>query len=160
MIKFRSAIRQSDVSLIRDIVISTGFFSQEEVDIAIELLKEAIKKGCDSDYLFQFAEENGVTKGYVCYGPIAGSHYSFDIYWIAVHNEYQGQGIGRKLLSSVEKDIMKKGGKRIYIETSSRELYKPTRSFYESAKYKVAAMLDDFYDLDDDKVIFLKILKN
>lgn len=158
MISLRSAVRDSDETNVRDIVTSSGFFNEEEIDIAVELVTERLAKGEKSGYLFIFAEDDGRTIGYSCYGPIGGTRESYDLYWIAVHEDYRGQGIGRKLLEASEKDIAQRGGHRIYIETSSRQQYKPTRSFYLSAKYEVATILDDFYAPGDSKYIFVKII--
>jgi hypothetical protein len=50
------------------------------------------------------------------------------------------------------------GGKRIYVETSSREQYRPTRSFYSCCGYCKEATLEDFYSSGDHKVIYLRML--
>ncbi|MBN1153310.1 GNAT family N-acetyltransferase [candidate division KSB1 bacterium] len=155
---FRSDVYESDEKLVRDIVTSTGFFNEEEINIAVELVSERLQKGESSGYLFLFAEVAGVTVGYSCYGHIAGTEHSYDLYWIAVHKDYRGKGIGHQLLTASEDDILKRGGHRIYIETSSRAQYDPTRAFYLSANYQIATILDDFYAPGDSKYIFLKIV--
>ena len=50
------------------------------------------------------------------------------------------------------------GGSRVYVETSSREQYLPTRAVYERCGYHVGATLDDFYAPGDGKVIFVRVL--
>ena len=69
--------------------------------------------------------------GYTCYGPIALTAGSYDLYWIAVDKSTQGLGLGRTLLEKSEQIIRQEGGRRIYIETSTRPPYAPTRAFYE-----------------------------
>lgn len=54
--------------------------------------------------------------------------------------------------------IRNMGGRRIYAETSSRDLYRPTMAFYRACGYKIEATLEDFYAPGDAKVILLKIL--
>ncbi len=61
-------------------------------------------------------------------------------------------------MKKVEEKIKEMGGKRIYVETSSREQYKPTRSFYSRCGYRKEATLEDFYCPGDDKVIYLRLL--
>jgi phosphoribosylformimino-5-aminoimidazole carboxamide ribonucleotide (ProFAR) isomerase len=50
------------------------------------------------------------------------------------------------------------GGKRIYVETSSRHQYQPTHGFYESCGYRTEAVLKDFYTEGDSKIIYVKTL--
>ncbi|MCG2778221.1 MAG: GNAT family N-acetyltransferase, partial [Desulfobacterales bacterium] len=40
---------------------------------------------------------------------------SYDLYWIAVPPDFQGKGLGRRLLKEVEKRISSAGGKRSYV---------------------------------------------
>ena len=94
--------------------------------------------------------------GYACYGLIPLTANSYDLYWIAVGPEYQGHGIGKILLETTEKRIRKSGGKRVYVDTSSRRQYRPTRRFYASCGYKKAADLPDFYRDGDGKIVFVK----
>jgi ribosomal protein S18 acetylase RimI-like enzyme len=143
---------------VREIVVSSGFFSEAEIDVAVELVKERLNKGIESGYYFLFAEKDRKVVGYSCFGPIPCTEESYDIYWIAVQEELRRSGLGAKILKRVENRIKRMGGKRIYVETSSREQYKPTRSFYSRCGYHKEATLKDFYSPGDDKVIFLRVL--
>ena len=105
-----------------------------------------------------FAEYDGRTVGYTCYGPIALTAASFDLYWIAVDKSLHGQKIGRALLEKSEELIRQAGGRKVYIETSNRHHYAPTRGFYLRCGYRQAALLEDFYAAGDDKVIYVKDL--
>ena len=49
-------------------------------------------------------------------------------------------------------------GQRIYIETSNRGQYVPTRAFYLKCGYAEDAVLREFYGPGDDKVIYVKAL--
>ena len=57
-----------------------------------------------------------------------------------------------------EAAILKSGGTKIYVETSSRPPFAPARAFYRRCGYQVDAVLKDYYDDGDDKVIFAKVL--
>jgi GNAT superfamily N-acetyltransferase len=94
--------------------------------------------------------------GYSCYGPIPATKFSVDLYWIAVDQSWQGKGIGRMLLEESERMIAKSGLSRIYVETSGRHQYKPTREFYLRCGYQQVACLEHFYAPDDAKYIYLK----
>ena len=157
-ITWREEPQPSDMRRIREIVDSSGFFSDAEVEVAVELVQERLNKGTESGYYFLFAERDRTVAGYSCFGPIPCTEESYDIYWIAVQEELRRSGLGAKILKRVENRIKEMGGKRVYVETSSREQYKPTRSFYSRCGYRKEATLEDFYSPGDDKVIYLRVL--
>lgn len=150
--------KQTDMAIVRHIVESTGFFHPPEVDVAVELVEERLRRGDASGYHFAFVEHEGTCIGYSCYGPIACTASSFDIFWIAIHRQDQQHGIGKWLMSLTEQLIREQGGRRIYVETSGREDYQPTRHFYDRCGYAKVAELPEFYGDGDSKVIYLKTL--
>ncbi len=155
---FREEAKSEDPQAVGRLVRATGFFSEEENGIAVELVEERLAKGDASGYFFLFAEEQNRLVGYTCFGPIPGTMHSFDLYWIAVDPGQQGRGLGRKLMAMSERLIVQRGGMRLYADTSSRSQYEPTRSFYLSCGYLQEALLADFYAPGDGKVIFVKSL--
>jgi len=157
-IEYRWALRREDAERIGRLVVATGFFSPEEQQIAIELAEERFAKGIASGYEFITAEQGSNLVAYVCYGLIAGTSSSYDLYWIAVHPEMQGRGLGQRIMELAETEIAKLGGTRVYVDTSSRQQYAPTRSFYQRVGYRQDALLEDFYAPGDGKVIYVKVL--
>jgi ribosomal protein S18 acetylase RimI-like enzyme len=156
--QIRTHVCPTDPVRIRDLVVATGFFTEQEIGIAAALVQEALDRGADSGYSLMVAEENDRVLGYTCYGPIPGTDASYDLYWIAVHPDAQGRGLGKALLRESEKQIGAAGGQRVYIETSSREQYVSTRRFYLSCGYAQEALLVDFYRPGDSKIIYSKAL--
>jgi ribosomal protein S18 acetylase RimI-like enzyme len=152
----RDQLIPGDFQSIKEILESTGFFYDYEIEVALELVNDNLAKGLKSEYYFLLAELEGKAKGYCCYGPIACTEGSYDLYWIVVHKDFQGQGVGRELLKEAEQKIEALGGRGIYVETASRPQYTQTRAFYAKTGYIVEAMLKDFYSPGDDKVIFVK----
>jgi len=157
-LSYRAEVRGEDADSVSQLVEATGFFSVEEIGIARELVEERLLRGAESGYFFLFAEAGHELAGYACFGPIPGTMRSFDLYWIAVHPLSQGRGIGRALLQAAEQEMMKNGAGRIYVDTSSRPQYEPTRRFYKSCGYREEVVLEDFYAPRDGKIIYLKIL--
>jgi ribosomal protein S18 acetylase RimI-like enzyme len=159
-LRFREEVRPEDRQVVREIVASTGFFNPAEIDIAVELVDEHLAKGAAaSGYYFIFGQSGAETVGYACYGPIAGTASSYDLFWIAVDKQYQGRHIGQALLVESERRIFQAGGRRVYIETSHRQQYVSTRAFYLKSGYLQEALLRDFYGPGDDKVIYVKVLE-
>lgn len=155
--KFRKKLKQSDVSYLKEILISTGFFYDSEVEIVEELAQENLEKGEEkSGYFFNIAEKDETPVGFTCYGKIPGTADSFDLYWIVIHQSQRGKGIGKILMTMVIEDIDKMHGKNVWIGTSSRAIYQPTRHFYLGNNCEIIAELPNFYGPNDNKVIFLK----
>jgi ribosomal protein S18 acetylase RimI-like enzyme len=157
-IVFREKVKPEDIEHVREIVVSTGFFYDFEIPVAVELVEEGVEEGEDSGYFFIFAEVDGKTVSYSCYGPIAGTDAGYDLYWIVTHNDYRGSGIGKQLLDETHRIVKSRGGRYIIAETSSLEKYTPTRQFYEKNNYDKEAIIKDFYLTGDDKVIYVKRL--
>ncbi|MBN2233401.1 MAG: GNAT family N-acetyltransferase [Deltaproteobacteria bacterium] len=155
-ISFRSDIVAADISRVQRLVEATGFFHADEVAIAAELVAERLHRGDASGYHFIMADYHGQLVGYACFGPIPCTKTSYDLYWIAVHPNFQGRGLGRQLLQAAEHRVQQLGGTRVYVDTSSREQYAATRSFYERCGYHREAMLADFYAAGDGKVIYCR----
>jgi GNAT superfamily N-acetyltransferase len=137
---------------------ASGLFNPGEIDLAVELVLERLSKGQASGYHFLIAEYSERPVGYACFGPIPLTRFSYDLYWIAVARENQGLGHGFRMLEEVEARVREWGGSRIYVETSDRPEYITTRLFYQRQGYREAAFFPDFYNQDEAKVVFLKIL--
>lgn len=157
-LNFRTTVKPGDMEIVRDIVTSTGFFYDFEVPVAVELVEDHLKEGIESGYHFLFAEIEGKTVAYSCFGPIAGTSGSFDLFWIVTHNDYRGKGIGVILLEETHKSAKKMGARILIAETSTLDKYQPTRHFYEKNNYHRVAMIPDFYQVGDGKVFYVKTL--
>jgi ribosomal protein S18 acetylase RimI-like enzyme len=157
-VTFREQVLPGDAALVRGIVASTGFFHEHEIAVAVELVEERLSEGPASGYHFLFAERGGRTVGYSCFGEIACTRGSYDLYWIAVHDDCRHLGIGRVLLARTEALIAGRQGRAIWVETSGQAKYLPTRQFYLRGGYAEAALLKHFYDAGDDKVMYVKYL--
>lgn len=156
----RYALKRGEDKRIREITESVGVFHCYEVDIAEELAIDNIEKGpYKSEYNFILCEYDSEIIGYTCYAEIPCTKNRYDLDWIVVHNGSRGMDIGKRLISATEEKILERGGKKIYIETSSTEPYYGTRQFYIKRGYKEEAVFKDFYDDGDDKVVYVKNLK-
>ena len=147
----RDQVRPGDPEAIAELVHATGFFSEEEIAIAAELATERLEKGAASGYEFLFVDDGERVVGYSCYGPIPCSTVSWDLYWIAVHPDQQGSGLGRRLLRETEARVREAGGLALYAETSGKAQYVSTRAFYEKSGYDTAGVFEDFYAVGDAK---------
>lgn len=154
----RHTVTSEDPAAVRRLAEATGYFTAEEAGVAAELVGERLSKGPSSGYHFVFAEHHGQLAGYTCYGPVPLTASGYDLYWIVVSPEFQGQGLGRILLRETERLARLAGGHRLYADTSGRTQYSSTRAFYERVGFRREAVLEDFYAPGDAKVIYSKPL--
>jgi len=142
-----------------DIIRATRFFVPDEIKVAEELIDIYLSQPDQQDYqIVVIEDQSGKVTGYMTYGPTPLTEGTWDLYWIAVSPEVQGQGYGQLLVRYLENEVKKKGGRLIMIETSSQPKYLPTRKFYEKLGYREMARIPDFYRPGDDRVIFGKYL--
>jgi len=155
-LKFRTEIYNSDPAIVEEIVRSTGYFYDYEIPVARELAEERLARGEESGYFFVFATIEEKVLAYACYGPIACTNGSFDLYWIVTHQDWRGKGIGQQLLGATINEVKKLNGRMLIAETSTKEQYKPTRKFYENNNFLLEATIVDFYEIGDGKAMYVK----
>jgi GNAT superfamily N-acetyltransferase len=154
-----SVIDTQDLEAIEEILKSTDFFYDFEIATALEIADETIKYGAEiSGYFWVKITEKGKMIAFANYGKNDFSVHSWELYWIAVHQNLRHKNIGTILLKAVEEDVIKRGGRILWIETSGRPLYTPTEKFYTRNGYELAASLKDFYAPGDPKQIYSKTL--
>lgn len=156
--KFRYFPENSDLKNVEEIIKSSGFFLDHEIPVAVGLVEEWLSEKEKSGYYFIFIDFSDRPAAFACYGEIPCTVGSYDLYWIASHDDYRGKGLGTLLLNEVERKIKEINGRLLYIETSMKDLYAPTRHFYLKNKYKKEAVFKNFYNIGDHKVIYSKEL--
>jgi len=154
-------LEPGDKARIAEIVTSSGNFNEVEIATALELVDQALAEGEKSGYVVVVLEDRKkvpLLGGYACYGPTPLTQGVYDLYWIVVDPVFQGKGFGQRLLRYVERDVVKRGGRMLLIETSSQETYGATIRFYERSGYELVARIKNFYRIGDDKLVFSKEL--
>ena len=152
-------ISAEDRKAIEEILRSTEYFYEFEINTALEIADATISKGeAGSGYLWmKIVDEDGFI-AFANYAKNDFSTHSWDLFWIAVHQNSRNKKLGSLLLKAVEDDIRKLGGKILWIETSGRPLYASTEAFYRRNGYTLQASLNDFYADGDPKQIYSKVL--
>ena len=149
-----------DRQRICEILHACNLFTEEEVRCAVELVDifhdpEHVEQ---NDYPTIVLEEGGQVHGYVTFGPTPLTDGVYDLYWIAIDPEQQGRGYGQALLRYVENEVLKRRGRMLLIETSSKNSYASTTRFYLRAGYTEVSRIKDFYRIEDDKLVYCKRL--
>ncbi len=134
-------------------------FTPVELKVAEELIDCYLGDPSGSGYHIAVAEVDSTVVGYTCYGPTPLTEGTWDVYWIAVSPEAQGNGVGKALMAFVEGRIKETRGRLILIETASKSEYEKTRRFYDSQGYQLICRVPDFYEPGDDKLVLQKRLR-
>lgn len=153
---YRRETKESDLKDFREVLESSGFFYDYEIEAAEDFLKYQLEDGDESGIYYFVAEENDKMIGFICFGHDACTVSTHILYWMAVHADYRGKGVGKALLKKFEDFVVSQGGTKIVGETSGRELYKPTRDFYVKNGYQLAAEIPDYYSKGDSRVTIVK----
>lgn len=146
----------SDRDDILTLVRATEFFHPHELDVAAEVLDDALSDGPTGHYQSYAAEVEGTVAGWICFGATPCTEGTYDIYWLAVSPAHQRRGIGRRLLAAAERKIAVRAGHLAVVETSGRPQYDPSRTFYVSVGYRETTAIEDFYAPGDPKIILTK----
>jgi GNAT superfamily N-acetyltransferase len=152
--RIREVVLEDRTDLLR-LLEATGVFRKNEIQVADEVIAESLSPTSDYQSLCYVNEENRPV-GYVCWGATPCTLGTYDLYWIAVHPDFQGNGIGQELLRSAENFVKGSEGRLLLIETSSQPNYENTRQFYVRMGYRQLAMVSDFYCTGDHKIIYGK----
>jgi len=148
-----------DKDKIRRLLEQRGTFNKNEIKVAVELVDEALRFPEREEYHVACAiDPTDSLAGYICFGPIPMTDDCYDLYWVVVDKKYSRNGIGGRLLEFMEKDVINKRARRIYVDTSTAIGYDAARSFYEKHGYRLVCVLKDFYRKNDHKMIYMKEL--
>jgi ribosomal protein S18 acetylase RimI-like enzyme len=147
----------SDRARVEAMTRATPLFRPEEIPVALDVFNAATGLGrpADPDYETAGATIDGVLAGWICWGPTPCTRGTFDLYWIVVDVESQGQGLGGALVEEMERRVAGRA-RLIVVETAGRPDYEPTREFYARRGYQVASRIADYYSPGDDLVVFVK----
>jgi len=149
-------VTPADVERLVVLTEATAFFRPREIETLWGVLDNYFT-GETGHACFVF-EDGGVVVGYVYVGASDEADDTWYIWWIAVDPLTQGRGVGKELLQFAEDEARRRGGRVMFVETSSVPGYEPTRRFYLKNGYDREAVLRDYYADGDDLVVFRKRL--
>ncbi len=158
--KLRKLIR-NDRSSIKNFLSRISIFDDKDIALALEVLDADLDHPSQKDYVHLVAtNDSDQAIGFVCYGPTPLTEGTNSLYWIAVDPDYTGQGIGTLLLQIVENRLRDENARLLILETSSCQDYELTRQFYLKNGYRIADIIKNFYREGEDRVTFLKVLRD
>jgi aminoglycoside 6'-N-acetyltransferase I len=154
------SIKPSDVEGLEKLLKKIPNFNEAEVKVAMELIEITVNNPAQTDYNIFVYEEDGKILGYHCTGKRPLTDAVYDLYWIVADPEHSGKGIGKNLLEHAENFVKERKGRWILAETSSKDSYLSTQSFYLRNNYTILSEIKDFYAVGDNLLIFGKYFNN
>ena len=92
------SLQADDVPILLEFTRASGFFRGDEIDVAEELLQEALREGPVGHYQVLVAEQAAAPVGWSCHGCVPLTDATFDLYWIVVAPNSQRSGVGRPII--------------------------------------------------------------
>jgi ribosomal protein S18 acetylase RimI-like enzyme len=151
-------VERRDREAVLALLTGTEAFQPHELVVAMELVDVSLQKPEQDDYHPWVLEVDGALVAYACFGKNPMARFAFDLYWLATRRDSLRQGFGRAMVAFVEQRVRSCGGRLLVIETSSKETYQGSREFYTRIGCELGGRIPDFYDENDDRVIYFKRL--
>lgn len=147
-------MKESDLPRVKSIIDDNQMFPSEYLD---EMVLGYFSQATQEMWFVLEQQTEGVIAVAYC-SPERMTQGTWNLLLIAVVRKFQGDGIGTKLMSFIEDKLAKLTVRVLLVETSGLPEYTLTRNFYPKCGYKQIAIIPEYYDVGDDKVVFWKQL--
>ncbi|MGF1514271.1 MAG: GNAT family N-acetyltransferase [Elainellaceae cyanobacterium] len=136
---------------------SLGLFQPDELEMLSGMLAGYLSGNSDTGefWLTDEDEEKGILGVAYCV-PERMTNGTWNLLFIAIRPDCQGQGRGAKLIRHVEQMLLARGAHLLLAETIAE--FEQTRAFYRKCGYREEAQIRDFYEPGADKIIYCKAL--
>lgn len=144
----------TDQSALMDVTRATGIFDAGE----LEFFDDMITKSFNGDmpgHDWLVLDDHGII-GVAYYAPEVMADNVWNLWFLGVHPDHQGQGHGGKLLRAVEGAVRDHAARLLLIETSGVDAFALTRKFYVKNGYEEEARIREYYEAGHDKIVFRK----
>lgn len=142
-----------DIPALKEVLDTTGLFPS---DMLSSMLAPALADETDAFWLT--CHHGGKTVGFCYTRPEELADGTWNMLALAVHPDFQGNGLGTALVRAAEQHLKDKGQRILIVDTSGHDDFARTRRFYAQNDYHEEARIRDFWSTGDDKVIFRKAL--
>lgn len=148
------SITSDDLPALIAVINSSELFPGEFLN---EMTMDFLTNSDSPEMWFTFEQTNVPIAVMFC-APEKMTEGTYNLYLIAVNKNIQGTGIGTKMMSFLEKELQLKGVRILLVETSSLPEFELTRKFYDNLGFEREAVIREFYQKGEDKIVFWKKL--
>ncbi|GAB2675818.1 GNAT family N-acetyltransferase [Flavihumibacter cheonanensis] len=147
---------KDQLPFLEKVVNSTGLFPGEYLGGMMQDYFE--NKNSTDRWLTGLLNDKPVAIAY--YAPEKLTQGTFNLYLIAIDKDFQNKGLGAELIEYIEHQLASSGSRILIVETSGLESFENTRNFYLKCGYNKEAIIRDFYQEGEDKIVFWKKLNS
>ena len=147
-------VEKTDIPDLKKVLDSSELFPSYLLD---DMISDYLNNEKSTDIWFTTIDQGKpISIGYCA--PERLTEGTYNLYAIAVHKNQQGNGIGKSMMQYLENELRKSGNRILIVETSGKPEFELTREFYIKCDYIKQAVIPEFYEEGDDKVVFWKKL--
>ena len=152
--RIRPVVKQ-DLDHIRHIV-DEALFPGEMLD---ELIEPFFSDPDSQDLWFTYEDEhNGAPVGVAYCVHERMTNGTWNLLAIAVKKDQRSKGIGQRMMTFIESELVTHGARLLIVDTSGMPEYDRTRAFYKHNGYVEEARIRNFWDVGDDKITYSKVI--
>lgn len=148
------AIKKTDLDDLKIVIETSGLFPADLLDGMVE----NYFSNSETEEIWLTKLDNNRPIAIVYCAPERLTDGTYNLYLIAVHKDFQANGIGGQIMRYLESLLKSKEKRILLVETSSLPEFELTRKFYNKCKYNREAVIRDFYRDGEHKVVFWKKL--
>jgi len=148
------AVTNNNIDGLKKVVDSSGLFPSEYLD---EMISDYLNNPGTQDIWFTYIDENTPKAIGYCV-PEKLTNGTYNLLAIGVSQDSQRNGVATEMMSYIEQLLKQKDGRILIVETSSDYAQIVARKFYKKIGYTQMAVIKDFWNDGEDKIIFWKKL--
>jgi ribosomal protein S18 acetylase RimI-like enzyme len=148
------AVIQGDIDGLKKVVDSSELFPSEYLD---EMISDYLNNTDTQDIWFAYFDEKTPTAVGYCV-PEKFTTGTYNLLAIGVSEDSQRNGVATEMMQYIEELLKTKDGRILIVETSSDDAQIGARKFYQKIGYTQMAVIKDFWNDGEDKIIFWKKL--
>ncbi|ESA36407.1 gcn5-related n-acetyltransferase [Leptolyngbya sp. Heron Island J] len=129
-------------------------FSPDELEELTTILTDYFS-GKTANHFWWTDDDDELVAAAYC-APERMTQGTWNLLFIAVQPDYQGQGRGTALITHVEQMLATQGAHLLLVETLAS--FEHARAFYRKCGFDEEARIRDFYEVGADKIVYRKVL--
>lgn len=147
-------VNEADIDGLKNVLDSCGLFPSEYLD---EMISDYFNNSDTQDIWFTYIDnDRPVSLGYCV--PEKLTFGTYNLLAIGVLENSQRKGIANEMMNYIERKLKSKDGRILIVETSSDDEQVGARKLYEKNGYTQEAVIRDFWNDGEDKIVFWKKL--
>jgi ribosomal protein S18 acetylase RimI-like enzyme len=148
------AVTSADIDGLKKVADSSGLFPSEYLE---EMISNYFNNPDTQEIWFTYIDNSKqVAIGYCV--PEKLTNGTYNLLAIGVSQDSQRNGVATEMMNYVEQELKQKDGRLLIVETSSEDAQIGARKFYEKIGYTQMAVIKDFWNDGEDKIVFWKKL--